>query len=79
MTRTVRDNAALLDVITGFDARDWSAMPTPARSFLDGIDDGVAGLRIALLARLWGLSPTIRRWTRWFAPRSSDWPRRVPR
>jgi len=47
MTRTVRDNAALLDVISGFDARDWSAMPTPARSFLTGLDDGVAGLRIA--------------------------------
>ncbi|WP_020387553.1 amidase [Kribbella catacumbae] len=47
MTRTVRDNAALLDVISGFDARDWSAMPTPARSFLEGLDDGVAGLRIA--------------------------------
>lgn len=47
MTRTVRDNAALLDVITGFDPRDWSAMPTPSSSFLDGLDDGVAGLRIA--------------------------------
>ncbi len=47
MTRTVRDNAALLDVISEFDARDWSAMPTPSRSFLDGLDDGVAGLRIA--------------------------------
>jgi aspartyl-tRNA(Asn)/glutamyl-tRNA(Gln) amidotransferase subunit A len=47
MTRTVRDNAALLDVLTGFDPRDWSAMPTPSRSFLNGLDDGVAGLRIA--------------------------------
>lgn len=47
MTRTVRENAALLDVISGFDPRDWSAMPTPAQSFLDGLDDGVAGLRIA--------------------------------
>jgi aspartyl-tRNA(Asn)/glutamyl-tRNA(Gln) amidotransferase subunit A len=47
MTRTVRDSAALLDVITGFDPRDWSAMPTPSRSFLSGLDDGVAGLRIA--------------------------------
>jgi len=47
MTRTVRDTAALLDVITGFDARDWSAMPTPTTSFLHGLDDGVAGLRIA--------------------------------
>jgi aspartyl-tRNA(Asn)/glutamyl-tRNA(Gln) amidotransferase subunit A len=52
MTRTVRDNAALLDVISGFDARDWSAMPTPARSFLDGLDDGVAGLRVAYSANL---------------------------
>ena len=47
MTRTVRDAAALMDVITGFDARDWSAMPTPTTSFLSGLDDGVAGLRIA--------------------------------
>ncbi|GAB2583758.1 amidase [Kribbella endophytica] len=52
MTRTVRDNAALLDVITGYDARDWSAMPTPTGSLLDGIDDGVAGLRI-------GFSPNL--------------------
>jgi aspartyl-tRNA(Asn)/glutamyl-tRNA(Gln) amidotransferase subunit A len=47
MTRTVRDAAALLDVVTGFDPRDWSAMPTPTSSFLDGLDDGVAGLRVA--------------------------------
>jgi aspartyl-tRNA(Asn)/glutamyl-tRNA(Gln) amidotransferase subunit A len=47
MTRTVRDAAALMDVITGFDARDWAAMPTPRSSFLSALDDGVAGLRIA--------------------------------
>jgi aspartyl-tRNA(Asn)/glutamyl-tRNA(Gln) amidotransferase subunit A len=47
MTRTVRDCAALLDVISGFDARDCTAMPTPPKSFLDGLDNGVAGLRIA--------------------------------
>ncbi|MEU8222815.1 amidase [Kribbella sp. NPDC048915] len=52
MTRTVRDAAALLDVVTGFDARDWSAMPTPRESFLDGLDDGVAGLRIAFSPNL---------------------------
>ncbi|TWD83354.1 aspartyl-tRNA(Asn)/glutamyl-tRNA(Gln) amidotransferase subunit A [Kribbella amoyensis] len=52
MTRTVKDNAALLDVISGYDARDWSAMPTPISSFLDGLDDGVAGLRI-------GFSPDL--------------------
>ncbi|MBX7435257.1 amidase [Mycobacterium sp. Y57] len=47
MTRTVRDAAALMDVLTGFDARDWSAMPTLEGSFLDGLHAGVAGLRIA--------------------------------
>ncbi|WP_432892034.1 amidase [Kribbella sp. CA-245084] len=52
MTRTVRDAAALLDVVTGYDPRDWSAMPTPAASFLAGIDDGVAGLRIGFSADL---------------------------
>lgn len=52
MTRSVADAAALMDVITGFDHRDWSAMPTPRRSFLDGLDDGVAGLRIGFSADL---------------------------
>ncbi|MCV7223391.1 amidase [Mycolicibacterium elephantis] len=52
MTRTVADTAALMDVITGFDARDWAAMPTPSESFLTGLDDGVAGLRVAF-------SPTL--------------------
>lgn len=52
MTRTVEDTALLLDVITGFDSRDWSALPTPTRSFLDGLNDGVKGIRIAF-------SPTL--------------------
>ena len=52
MTRTVRDTAALMDVITGFDARDWSAMPTPQASFTAGLGDGVEGLRVAFSANL---------------------------
>ncbi len=47
MTRSVADAAALMDVVTGFDARDWSAMPTPTTSFSAGLDEGVAGLRVA--------------------------------
>ncbi|WP_022872127.1 amidase [Nesterenkonia alba] len=47
MTRSVTDTALLLDVISGFDARDWSALPTPTWSFAEGIDDGIEGLRIA--------------------------------
>ncbi|MGV0738717.1 amidase [Mycobacterium sp. DBP42] len=47
MARTVADVAALLDVITGFDARDWSAMPSPSSSFGAALSGGIAGLRIA--------------------------------
>ena len=52
MTRTVTDAATLLDIIVGFDERDWSAMPTPTASFLDHLEDGVRGLRI-------GFSPDL--------------------
>lgn len=52
MTRSVRDCAALLDVISGFDGRDGTAMPTPSASFSEGLDRGVAGLRIAFSPNL---------------------------
>jgi aspartyl-tRNA(Asn)/glutamyl-tRNA(Gln) amidotransferase subunit A len=47
MARTVQDLALLLDVLSEHDARDWTALPPPERSFLDGLDDGVRGLRVA--------------------------------
>ena len=47
MTTTVTETALMLDVLTGPDSRDWSALAQPAGSFLDGLDDGVRGLRIA--------------------------------
>ena len=46
--RTVTDTAMALDVIAGPDWRDWSAIPAPGRSFLEGLDAGVEGVRIAL-------------------------------
>jgi aspartyl-tRNA(Asn)/glutamyl-tRNA(Gln) amidotransferase subunit A len=54
MTRTVRDAAALLDVITGFDPRDWSALPRPSGSFLAAVAGPVdlAGVRVAFSPRL---------------------------
>lgn len=52
MTTTVADAALMLDVITRFDPRDWSALPTPAASFHKACDGGVAGLRIAFSPRL---------------------------
>ncbi|MFV8166342.1 amidase [Mycobacterium sp. 134] len=47
MARTVADVAALLDVITGFDARDWSAMPCPRSGFRATLNSGIDGLRVA--------------------------------
>jgi aspartyl-tRNA(Asn)/glutamyl-tRNA(Gln) amidotransferase subunit A len=47
ITRSVTDAALMLDILSGFDRRDWSALPTPTTSFLDGLDGGVRGLRIA--------------------------------
>ncbi|HKE66842.1 MAG TPA: amidase [Micromonosporaceae bacterium] len=47
ITRSVADAALMLDILSGFDARDWSALPTPTTSFRSGLDDGVRGLRIA--------------------------------
>lgn len=52
MTRTVDDAALMMDYLTGPDPRDWSSMPTPTASFRDGIEGGVAGLRIAFSATL---------------------------
>ena len=47
MTRTVHDAALLLNVISRPDARDWFALPADMRDYLEGLDDGVSGWRIA--------------------------------
>lgn len=52
MTRSVRDAALLLDLIVAPDSRDWSALAPVAGSYLDAIENGVEGLRVAF-------SPTL--------------------
>lgn len=52
LTWTVEDAALLLDVITGPDSRDWSALPPPFAPFTRALHDGVAGRRIAVSAGL---------------------------
>jgi len=47
MTRTVRDAALMMNVLAQPDARDWHALPWDRRDYLQGLDDGVKGLRIA--------------------------------
>lgn len=52
MARTVSDLALLLNVISLPDARDWYALPVDERDYRDGLDHGIAGLRIAFSADL---------------------------
>jgi aspartyl-tRNA(Asn)/glutamyl-tRNA(Gln) amidotransferase subunit A len=52
MTRTVADAALMLNVLTQPDARDWYALPPDDRDYLDGLDGGVKGLRIAFAPTL---------------------------
>ncbi len=47
LSRDVADSALLLNVLTQPDARDSFAIPFRGIDYLDGLDDGVAGLRIA--------------------------------
>jgi aspartyl-tRNA(Asn)/glutamyl-tRNA(Gln) amidotransferase subunit A len=46
--RTVGDVARMLNVIARPDPRDWYALPAPTTDFLDGLDAGVAGMRLGL-------------------------------
>ena len=47
MTRTVGDAALMLNVLALPDVRDCTALPYDSRDYRVGLDDGVAGLRIA--------------------------------
>ncbi|ANY24970.1 amidase [Gordonia terrae] len=54
MTRTVSDCAALLDVLSGFDARDWSALPPSSTSMATAVHEvrDLADLRVGYSADL---------------------------
>lgn len=47
MTRRVEDSAYMMNVITGPDVRDWTAIPPDGRNYLKGLKDGIKGLRVA--------------------------------
>ncbi len=49
MTRTVRDNALMLSAMARYDLRDPLCLPDDPRDWRDGIEDGVEGLRVAVL------------------------------
>jgi aspartyl-tRNA(Asn)/glutamyl-tRNA(Gln) amidotransferase subunit A len=47
MSRDVEGSAMLLDIIARPDPRDWQGLPPAARSFSEGLADGVRGKRLA--------------------------------
>jgi aspartyl-tRNA(Asn)/glutamyl-tRNA(Gln) amidotransferase subunit A len=49
MARRVRDTALLLQTIAGYDPEDPYSVDVPADDYLGRIDQGVAGLRVALV------------------------------
>jgi aspartyl-tRNA(Asn)/glutamyl-tRNA(Gln) amidotransferase subunit A len=51
MTRTVRDAALMLSALARWDRRDPFCVPDNGADWRDGIEDGVAGMRIAVLRR----------------------------
>lgn len=52
MTRTVEDAALMLNVISEPDVRDWFALPYDERDYRDGLNDSIAGLRVAFAPTL---------------------------
>lgn len=52
MARTVSDAALMYTVITQPDSRDCFALPNEQRNYLEGLEDGVKGLRIAFSPNL---------------------------
>ena len=47
MSRTVEDTALMLTAISEPDDRDWTAIPYQGIDFTQGLDEGIAGLRVA--------------------------------
>ncbi len=47
ITRTVRDAAALLDIMAGPDERDWLSLPDQPGSYLQACDGDIKGMRVA--------------------------------
>ena len=62
LTRTVEDNALILQSIASQDQRDTTSLTHPNPDFLSGLEKGVQGLRIALPKEYFspGIAPEIR-------------------
>jgi aspartyl-tRNA(Asn)/glutamyl-tRNA(Gln) amidotransferase subunit A len=61
-TRSVRDAATLLSAIAGKDPLDATSLDTPGRDFTEGLETGVAGLRVGVITEAFGegVEPGVR-------------------
>jgi len=48
ITKTVEDAALLMNVIAGYDPHDTTSLNVPVPDFTDGLDRGIAGLRLGV-------------------------------
>ncbi|MDQ4142928.1 MAG: Asp-tRNA(Asn)/Glu-tRNA(Gln) amidotransferase subunit GatA [Actinomycetota bacterium] len=53
-TRTVKDAAALLEMVAGHDPMDSTSIPKPAPRLLEGIEEGIDGMRIGVVREFRG-------------------------
>jgi aspartyl-tRNA(Asn)/glutamyl-tRNA(Gln) amidotransferase subunit A len=53
-TRSVRDAATLLSSIAGKDPMDATSLDTPRRDYTEGLDEGVARLRVGVIREAFG-------------------------
>lgn len=44
---SVRDAALMMNVLSRPDARDWTSLPPDGRDYLEGLDSGIRGLKVA--------------------------------
>ena len=54
MARSVEDAAALLQMAAGHDPMDATSIPREVPDYLEGIDDGISGMRIGILKEFEG-------------------------
>jgi aspartyl-tRNA(Asn)/glutamyl-tRNA(Gln) amidotransferase subunit A len=54
LTRSVRDAATLLSVLGGKDPRDATSLDGGPQDYTAGIDDGISGLRVGVVAEAFG-------------------------
>lgn len=62
LTRTVEDAALLLNALAGFDPRDSTSLDEPVPDYTEGLDQGVAGMKLGLPKEYFtdGISPQVR-------------------